>query len=108
MRSERGGFQLMQIMVLLGMYFDAVVVEVKKNFFSDWLWPYCVPSPSCREGRLMHKKRRRPENLQSFFPFLSVFAHDGGTAFICLLVQLVRNPPIQPEGKILLGWISSS
>ena len=34
-----GGFQLMQIMVLLGMYFDAVVVEVKKNlhFYSDWL-----------------------------------------------------------------------
>ena len=56
----------------------------------------------------MHKKRRRPENLQSFSPFLSVFAHDGGTAFICLLVQLVRNPPIQPGGKILLGWISSS
>ena len=27
----KGGFQLMQILVLLGMYFDAVVVEVKKN-----------------------------------------------------------------------------
>ena len=52
----------------------------------------------------MHKKRRRPENLQSFFPFLSVFAHDGGTAFICLLVQLVRNPPIQPEGK-KFAWV---
>ena len=34
-RSEtvvwKGGFQLMQIVVFLGMYFDAVVVEVKKN-----------------------------------------------------------------------------
>ena len=33
----------MQILGLLGMYFDAVVVEVEKYllFFSDWLWPYC-------------------------------------------------------------------
>ena len=30
----------MQILGLLGMYFDAVVIEVK-TFFSDWLWPYC-------------------------------------------------------------------
>ena len=29
-RSDRGGFQLMQILGLLGMYFDAVVVEVQK------------------------------------------------------------------------------
>ena len=29
--SEKGGFQLVQILGLLGMYFDAVVVEVKKN-----------------------------------------------------------------------------
>ena len=28
-RSERGGFQLIQILGLLGMYFDAVVVEFK-------------------------------------------------------------------------------
>ena len=35
------GFQLMQILGLLGMYFDAVVVEVKTfYFYSDWLWPY--------------------------------------------------------------------
>ena len=35
----------MQILGLLGMYFDAVVVEVEKNLlFSDWLWPYCVLS----------------------------------------------------------------
>ena len=28
---------------LLGMYFDAVVVEVDKYLlFSDWLWAYCV------------------------------------------------------------------
>jgi hypothetical protein len=32
LRSEKGGFQLMQILGLLGMYFDAVVVEVEKNF----------------------------------------------------------------------------
>ena len=32
----------MQILGLLGMYFDAVVVEVEKYLlFSDWLWPYC-------------------------------------------------------------------
>ena len=31
----------MLILGLLGMYFDAVVVFVM-NFFSDWLWPYCV------------------------------------------------------------------
>ena len=29
-RSEGGGFQLMQILGLLGMYFDTVVVEVEK------------------------------------------------------------------------------
>ena len=29
--SEKGGFQLMQILGLLGMYFNAVEVEVKKN-----------------------------------------------------------------------------
>ena len=40
--SERGGFQLMQILRPLGMYFDAVVVEVQTFLlFSDWLWPYC-------------------------------------------------------------------
>ena len=33
----------MQILGLLGMYFDAVVVEVEKYLlFSDWLWPYCA------------------------------------------------------------------
>ena len=34
----------MQILGLLGMYFDAVVVEVEKFllFFSNWLWPYCA------------------------------------------------------------------
>ena len=38
----KGGFQLMQILDLLGMYFDAVVVEVENSLlFSDWLWPYC-------------------------------------------------------------------
>ena len=39
----KGGFQLMQILGLFGMYFDSVVVEVEKYllFFSDWLWPYC-------------------------------------------------------------------
>ena len=32
----------MQILGLLGMYFDAVVVEVKKKYFySDRLRPYC-------------------------------------------------------------------
>ena len=29
MRSERGGFQIIQILSLLGMYIDAVVVEFK-------------------------------------------------------------------------------
>ena len=32
MRSEKGGFQLIQILGLLGKYFDAVVVEVKTFF----------------------------------------------------------------------------
>ena len=33
----------MQILGLLGMYFDAVVVEVKTFLLLfDWLWPYCV------------------------------------------------------------------
>jgi hypothetical protein len=33
----------MQILGLLGMYFDAVVVELRSlYFFSDWLWPYCA------------------------------------------------------------------
>ena len=32
----------MQILGLLGMYFDAVVEEVEKYLlFSDLLWPYC-------------------------------------------------------------------
>ena len=31
----------MQILGHLGMYFDAVVVEVEKYFFSVWLWPFC-------------------------------------------------------------------
>ena len=32
----------MQILLLLGMYYDAVVVEVERYLlFSDWLWPYC-------------------------------------------------------------------
>ena len=31
-RSEKGGFQLIQILGLLGMYFDAVVVEVETFF----------------------------------------------------------------------------
>ena len=32
----------MQILGLLGIYFDAVIVEVEKYLlFSDWLWPYC-------------------------------------------------------------------
>jgi hypothetical protein len=34
----------MQILGLLGMYFDAVAVEVEKyvlTFFSDWPWAYC-------------------------------------------------------------------
>ena len=31
-------------MQILGMHFDAVIVEVEKYLlFSDWLWPYCVP-----------------------------------------------------------------
>ena len=33
----------MQILSLLGMYFDAAVVFVtNSSLFSDWLWPYCV------------------------------------------------------------------
>ena len=36
----------MQILGLLGMYFDAVVVEVEKCLlFSDWLWPYSGEKP---------------------------------------------------------------
>ena len=35
-------FHLIQILGLLGVYFDAEVVEVKTfYFYSDWLWPYC-------------------------------------------------------------------
>ena len=38
----KGGFQLKQILVLLGMYFDAAVVFVTMfYFYSDWVWP-CV------------------------------------------------------------------
>ena len=37
----KGWFQLMQILGLLGMSFDAVVVEFQTfYFYSDWLWPY--------------------------------------------------------------------
>ena len=33
----------MQILVLLGMYFDAVMVFVtSQNFYLDWLWSYCA------------------------------------------------------------------
>ena len=33
---------MIQILGLLGVYFDAEVVEVKTfYFYSDWLWPYC-------------------------------------------------------------------
>ena len=35
----------MQILGVLGMYFDAVVVDIEKyvfTFFSDWVWSYCV------------------------------------------------------------------
>ena len=39
----KGGFQLMLILVLLRMYFDAVVVFVTSYFYSDWLWPYYAP-----------------------------------------------------------------
>ena len=36
------GFQLMLIMGLLGMYFNAAMVFVTTfHFYSDWLWPYC-------------------------------------------------------------------
>ena len=32
----------MQILGLLGMYFDAVAVEVDNYLlFSDWFWPHC-------------------------------------------------------------------
>ena len=37
----------MQILVLLGMWFDTVVVLVKTfHFYSDWLWPYCETAES--------------------------------------------------------------
>ena len=44
---ERGGFQLLQILGLLGMHCDAVVVPFiqigyGRDFLrSPWLWPYC-------------------------------------------------------------------
>jgi hypothetical protein len=40
---SKGGFQLMQILGFLGMYFDAVVAEVKTffYFYLEWLRPYC-------------------------------------------------------------------
>ena len=39
--SESGISILMQILDLIGMHFDAVVVEFEKYLlFSDWLWPY--------------------------------------------------------------------
>ena len=46
------GFQLMQILGLLDMYFDLVVVEVEKciYFFSDWLWPYCAVRGSSKNS----------------------------------------------------------
>ena len=37
----KGGFHLIQILGLLGMYFDAAVVEVKLHFYSYWVGPYC-------------------------------------------------------------------
>ena len=30
---------MMQILVLLGMYFD---LSPARHFYSDWFWPYCV------------------------------------------------------------------
>ena len=54
--SERGGFQLMPILGLLGIYFDAVLVEVKT--FSDWLWPYCEsPHVSCHLSEPPKRKK---------------------------------------------------
>ena len=36
----------MQILGLLGMYFDAAVVFVTStHFYSNWLWPYCGSIP---------------------------------------------------------------
>ena len=37
----KGGFQLIQILGLLGMYFDAVVAEVKTFLLLFRFWPYC-------------------------------------------------------------------
>ena len=55
----------MQILGLLGMYFDAVVVEVEKYLlFSDWIWPYCVANLI-----FMHLV------WQSFLPFLEEEHH---------------------------------
>ena len=51
----------MQILGLLGMYFDAVVVEVEKYLlFTDWLWPYCGTG-------MAQKIRKKEENLQKLF-----------------------------------------
>ena len=54
----------MQILGLLGMYFDAVVVEVKKiYFYSDWLWPYCVLSCVKTSGKFIQFSVTFSENL---------------------------------------------
>ena len=52
----------MQILGLfLGMYFDAVVVEVKTfYFYSDWLWPYCA------HGTFMFIKKKE-EKIQQVY-----------------------------------------
>ena len=75
----KGGFQLMQILVLLGMLFDAVVAEVKKNLLLfrlalAMLWFYALwdvkNTKSC--GKFMVNS---PENNPSCIHTSEAFRH---------------------------------
>ena len=75
----------MRILVLFGMYFDAVVVFVNRHhFYSDWIWPYCGK-------RLFYTSFFRcqiPEKVQFFEKKFKVVQEITGycLALICLFL----------------------
>ena len=77
MRSEGGGFQLVQILGLLGMYFDAVVVEVEK-----YLLFFRLVLADCDQSFLvLYRKLDLFDQTKGKFPKnflgLSFFLHEG-------------------------------
>ena len=81
----------MQILVLLGMYFDAVVVEVEKSIFWDWLWPYCVIGillDQYLDSNYLHKVL----DLQLIFLPLSYFffCHEVRVSSIMIGIVLIQ------------------